>query len=277
VHLDGTAAIVTGASRGIGRAIAIELARRGARVACLARTSRSGGGGKLPGSLEETVATIEREGGSAHAVATDLSELDSLPDVVRRCREELGAIDILVNNAAVAFAGGFELSFHRYELMERVNALAPWVLMREVLPDMRRRRCGAILNVSSAAALAPFSGLMAYGMTKLSMERLSIDVAVQVQDDGVDVNVFRVDVPVDSEGVVFRRGAATSDAEPPEVAALGAAWVLERDRGVTGRTFGMDHLRSDLGVIPTRAERTYEGYVPEALDPGPFLRPTAPN
>jgi citronellol/citronellal dehydrogenase len=137
------------------------------------------------------------------------------------------------------------------------------------------------VNVSSAAALYPHAGLMAYGIAKVGLERLTIDVAKQFQRDRIAVNCFRIDVPVASEGFVANTpGLDRSDWEPSEVAAEGILWVLRQPHGFSGRRLSMYRLREREGIMKSRAARLYVGSPPENLHDGlvadgesPFVEP----
>ena len=118
---------------------------------------------------------------------------------------------------------------------------------------MRERGEGAILNVSSLAALNYFPGLMAYGMSKIALEHLTISAATQLRPFGIAVNTFRIDVPVASEGFVANAPEFDhSDWEPSEVAAEGIVWMLQQPASYTGHNESMARLREEHGIMPTR-------------------------
>jgi citronellol/citronellal dehydrogenase len=127
-----------------------------------------------------------------------------------------------------------------------------------VIPGMKARRDGAILNVSSAAALNYIPGLMAYGMSKQALEHLTVSLAAQLRPFDVAVNTFRIDVPVASEGFVANSpGLDYSDWEPTEVAAEGIVWMLRQPASYTGRNVGMAALRAEHGIMASKAARPY--------------------
>jgi 7-alpha-hydroxysteroid dehydrogenase len=190
-RLPGRTAIVTGASRGIGKAIAVAFAKEGAAVAVVAR-SESQWNEKLPGTIHDTVAEIEAAGGHAVAVAADLSQLDEVERAYESARAELGPIDLLVNNAALTVPGkppkpgdapkesraveagvtpatvpaapaapfGSFLTFPITGLQRHlaVGLFASYRLMQLVLPDMLELGRGSIVNISSIAGLIPGEG-----------------------------------------------------------------------------------------------------------------------
>jgi citronellol/citronellal dehydrogenase len=130
--------------------------------------------------------------------------------------------------------------------------------MQAVLPGMVERRRGAILNVSSMAALNYFPGLQAYGMAKAALEHLTMSAAAQLQPHGIAVNTFRIDVPVASEGFLFNMPDVDHDDwEPPEVAADGIMWMLRQPPSYTGHNEGMAQLRAEHGIMPSRTKRPY--------------------
>jgi NAD(P)-dependent dehydrogenase (short-subunit alcohol dehydrogenase family) len=280
MDLRGKVAIVTGASRGVGAATAVALAEAGAKVACAAR-STDATPHKTPGTLEQTLARIAALGGEAIAVPTNLANEDEVVAMVRRTAERFGRVDVLVNNAAITFVGDLDIPLKRYDLVMNVDLRAPLVAMREAVPLMKKAGGGAIVNVSSAAALYPHAGLMAYGIAKVGLERLTIDVAKQLQRHRIGVNCFRIDVPVASEGFVANTpGLDRSDWEPSEVAAEGILWVLRQPHTYSGRRLSMYRLREREGIMRSRAARPYTGTPPENLHDGlvgelddPFVEP----
>ncbi len=253
----GKVAIVTGASRGVGAATAELLAARGCRVACAARATDASPL-PIPGTIDDTVRRITDAGGTAIAVPTNLADDDAVERMVAVTRDQLGAVDILVNNAAITFPGDLELPMKRFDLVMQVDLRAPLIAIRAAAPLMRERGGGAIVNVSSVAGLNYIPGLMAYGMAKAALEHLTVSAAHQLRPDGIAVNTFRIDVPVASEGFVFNMpDADTSDWEPSEVAAEGIVWMIEQPPSYTGHNEGMARLRADHGIMASRASRPH--------------------
>jgi citronellol/citronellal dehydrogenase len=259
MELRDRVALVTGASRGVGRAVAIALAQAGADVACAARATDDSPL-KLPGTVDETVRQVEAAGRRGLAVPTNLASEADVERMVERTLEHFGRIDVLINNAAITFPGDLALPLKRHDLIMNVNVRAVLQTIQLVVPGMRQRREGAIVNVSSAAGLHAFPGLMAYGMSKAALERMSVDVAVQLRPHGIAVNTFRIDVPVASEGFVANLPDIDHDDwEPTEVPAEGIIWMLRQPPDYTGHNVGMVELRAEHAIMPSRSKRPFTG------------------
>ena len=253
-ELDGKVALVTGASRGVGAAVAIALAAAGARVACAAR-STAAAPHRTPGTLDDTVARITDAGGTAIAVPTNLADAAEVEAMVATTAGELGGLDVLVNNAAITFVGDLDIPMNKHDLVMKVNFDAPFIASRAAVPHMRAAGGGRILNVSSVAALLPVPGLMSYGVSKIALERLTVDLARQLQGDNIAVNCFRIDVAVASEGFVANTpGVDRLTWEPCEVAAEGILWMLNQPSAYSGRRESMLDLRQREGIMKSRAE-----------------------
>lgn len=206
-ELEGRVALVTGASRGIGAAIAKRFGAEGAKVAITARTLDQHD--HLEGSLLETAKVIEANGGTALPIAADLADPAGLDAIVAKTESELGPIDVLVNNAAAAFYLPFtETSEKRFRVANDINFYAPWRLCQLVVPGMRARREGWILNISSATSTLPtaetfkdFDALsILYGSTKAALERFTAGLAAAVHSDGIRVNSMAPVGAVPTEG-----------------------------------------------------------------------------
>lgn len=192
--LAGKVAVVTGASRGIGEAIAIRYAMEGAKVVVSARTVEEGDH-PLPGSINSVVQRIRDAGGEATAVRCDLANGEDREALIASTVDAYGPVDILVNNAAVTyFMPVVDFTEKRYRLMTEVQVYGPFHLSQLVLPSMIERNTGWIINISSHAALHPplerGGGGTVYGMCKAALERFTTGLAAEVNGAGVAVNVI---------------------------------------------------------------------------------------
>jgi citronellol/citronellal dehydrogenase len=206
---EGKVALVTGGSRGLGKAIAVRLAAEGATVAVAARTLDPDD--KYVGSLRETCDEITTAGGRAIAVQADLSDGHDRARLVTDVSEQVGSPDILVNNAAVTFLRSLdEFPERRVKLMFEMHVFAPLHLVQLVLPAMRERKQGWIVNMTSVAADhppgPPFSefdssaGFGVYGMAKAAQDRLTGSLAAELYADGIAVNAAAPSDPVATPG-----------------------------------------------------------------------------
>ena len=259
--LKGKVAIVTGASRGIGEAIAARLAQEGARVVASARTADSGES-RLSGTLTETVARIKKAGGEAVMVKADLASREDRERLVETTIATYGPVDILVNNAAVTyFIPVVDFPEKRFKLMMEVQVYAPFHLSQLVLPGMRARKRGWIVNISSPAGIDPKPPYQArgrggtvYGMCKAALERFSTGLASEVFDDGIAVNAVSPGL-VDTPGVAVHGliNEQTKDrVQPIEYIAEATYRLASGDPAVlTGRIAYAEPLLKELGLEPS--------------------------
>ncbi|MEV1021917.1 SDR family NAD(P)-dependent oxidoreductase [Streptomyces sp. NPDC050264] len=175
--LQGKTALVTGGTSGIGRAVAMKLARRGAHVIVTGRDERRG---------DEVIAEIDAQGGKARFIAADLANFDD----VRRLAEAAADVDVLVNNAGVFPGGPTEQTTQEdFDLVFDVNVKAPFYLTAAIAPRMAARGGGAIISISTMAATIGMSGLAAYGASKAAIEALTKSWTAEYGPQGVRVNV----------------------------------------------------------------------------------------
>jgi NAD(P)-dependent dehydrogenase (short-subunit alcohol dehydrogenase family) len=186
VSLEGKNAMVTGAGRGIGRAVAVELAAAGMAVALVARSEDQ---------LAETAQQVEHLGAAAVVVPADLADLSQVTRAIHLATDQLGAVDVLINDAAVVGPLGPSVSVDPAEwaFTFSVNVMAAAALSFAVLPVMVERGWGRIVNVSSAIAAHPGAmvGMNAYAASKAALEAHTINLAAELAGSGVTVNAYR--------------------------------------------------------------------------------------
>jgi NAD(P)-dependent dehydrogenase (short-subunit alcohol dehydrogenase family) len=270
-RLDGRVAIVTGASRGLGRATALALAAEGAAVAVAARTEQVWDE-RLPGTIGDTVAQIEEAGGRAMAIRADLLDRGDIARLVVQTREALGPITILVNNAAFTAPGrppvpgatpkpkqtkealvqadwppfvGTPLTAFRRHF--EIAVFAAYELMQLVTPDMLGAGMGAMINISSVASRVPGSGpfedlsggiLPGYGGSKAALEHLTSSAAYELQRRNISVNALSPSLPMMTPGLSYYRTDFAETGAEEDFAEAVVRLVLVDPAKVTGRTIG---------------------------------------
>ncbi len=193
--LRGKVAIVTGASRGIGKGLALGLAEAGAKVVCAARSLDQSHAG-LPGTVVATADEIRAAGGEALAIGCDIGVDSDITAMAEATLAEFGRIDVLMNNAMASTRGLFEETTpEMWDTSMRVNVRSLFSTVKAVLPAMKKQGAGSIINMSSGAA-ASFSermppGYLVYSVAKAALERFSTALALELGEHGIAVNALR--------------------------------------------------------------------------------------
>ncbi len=202
VDLTGRTAIVTGASRGIGRAFALGLARAGANVVVAAKSEQSSE--KLPGSIHTVAAEIDALGGGrALAVKLDVRNEENIAAMVAQTMERFGRIDILVNNAgAMWWESVLNTPAKRYDLMWEVNVRASYLAALHALPHMIANGWGHIVNCSPPITTEPSPGYVAYMTTKMGMTRVAIGIAAEYKAQNIAANALWPATPIESQATI---------------------------------------------------------------------------
>ena len=189
-QMDGMVAIVTGASRGLGRAIAKAYAAEGASVVICARSRSTAG---LAGTLEQTAAGISSDGGEVLAVDCDVTDESQVNEMVLQAVDRYGRIDVLFNNAGVMVLGEtlLEIDAARWQQLMTVNVTGPYLCSRAVVPVMMEQRRGSIINIGSRMATDPKQGGgVLYSASKAAVHMFSYCLADEVRDHNIAVNIL---------------------------------------------------------------------------------------
>jgi citronellol/citronellal dehydrogenase len=249
--LNGKTVFITGASRGIGRAIGVACAREGANVVVAAKTSRPHP--KLPGTIHDAAAEMEKAGGKALAVECDIREEAQIAAAVKAAVERFGGIDVCVNNAsAIYLAGTLDTPMRRWDLMHGVNARGTFATTQACLPHLLRAPNPHVLMLSPPLALSPrwFGNHVAYTMAKYGMSMCVLGMAEEFRERGVAVNALWPRTVIATAALNLLGGDETAKhGRTPEIVADAAVAILRREaRGCTGNFFIDDDVLRAEGV-----------------------------
>ena len=272
-RFSGRNAVVTGASRGIGAAIAERLAADGANVAIAARTLDEHP--VLPGSLNETLAKLNSYGGTHASIVADMGDPESREGLIAKAKEHLGGpIDILVNNAAAAiYMPLAEYPLRRVRLMMEINLLAPLDLTQQALPDMIEAGEAWVVNLSSATAnyepgppyrqseLLEVMGI--YGASKAALNRMTNAFSVETHKHSIRMNTIEPRAAVLSEGADIKVGEMLSPEQIESMEAMveAAVFLCDCEPDFTGRVCSSLELieEQNLTVMTLGGDEPYPG------------------
>jgi len=249
ISLAGKTLFITGASRGIGRAIGLAAARQGANVVIAAKSSVPNP--KLPGTIHDAAREMEEAGGKALALKCDVREDAEIEAAVAAAVERFGGIDVLVNNASAIFlAGTVETPMKRWDLMHGVNARATFACSRACIPHLARSANPHILTLSPPLSLSPrwFGPHVAYTIAKYGMSMCVLGMAEELRDRGIAVNALWPRTVIATAALNLLGGDALArHGRTPEIVADAAVAILRREaRGCTGNFFiDEDVLRAE--------------------------------
>ena len=254
--LSGKVAVVTGSSRGIGKAMALGLARAGASVVVAARSEEERD--QAPGTIYATAAEIEALGGKALPVRCNVREEESIQAMVGETLDAFGAIDVLVNNAGIGTYRPFlETTLREWDLVMDINLRATYIGCRTVAPIMVEQGGGSIINISSHAAGNIFSSTLSadagqdiammgqsYGVSKAAVERLTWGLSAELGQYNIAVNVLRPLRPVLTEGFQAQRPDAdySTWASPGDMVKATVFLAGQDASGLTGANLTAEEL-----------------------------------
>ncbi len=244
-------ALVTGASRGIGRQLCADLAGNGYDVVCAAR-STSDRPSKLPGTIEETAHAVTQAGRRAWPVALDVRDEDAVIRVVEQLYKEWGRCDLLVNNAAIApETPALQDTTKRWRLAMDVNVNGPFYAIYHLHTRMTAAGGGRVINISSGAAQAPQFGRASYTVSKSALEALTLCMAHDLADAQVAVNCLRLELMVWTEGFAATLGDPSEYGfEDPVIMSDAVLWMAKQPLAWTGQIETIGSLRERGAVRP---------------------------
>ena len=265
--LQGKTIFITGASRGIGKAIALRAARDGAQIAIAAKTSEPHP--KLPGTIHTAAEEIENAGGRALPLVVDVRLEDQVFGAVAKTVEHFGGIDILINNASAIFLAGTEHTvMKRYDLMHQVNARGTYLCSQACIPHLRRSDNAHILNNAPPLNMSPkwFGSHVAYTMAKYGMSMCTLGMSEELRDDGIAVNSLWPRTAIATAAINLLGGdPMMQQSRKPEIMADAAYAVITKPATqCTGNFFIDDEVLRAEGVTD---------FDPYAYAPGNPLAP----
>ena len=241
-HLTGKTLFITGASRGIGLAVALKAASAGANIVVAAKTAEPHP--KLPGTIYTAAAEIEKAGGKALPLVVDIREESQLLDAAKRAADTFGGIDILVNNAsAIYLSGTLETPMKRFDLMNQVNVRGAFLASQVCLPYLLQAENPHILTFSPPLNLKPqwFKNHTAYTMAKYGMSMTVLGLAAEFSDQGVAVNALWPKTVIHTAALAMLDGLVDPQkCRTPEIMADAACVILGRDSCTCSGHFYVD-------------------------------------
>lgn len=249
--LAGKTLLVTGASRGIGLAIALRAARDGANVVIAAKTDSPHP--KLPGTIHSAAAEVEAAGGQALACAVDVRDEAAVEEAVGAAVARFGGLDILVNNAsAISLTGTLETPMKRYDLMHGVNVRGTFLCSQKCIPHLRSAANPHILNISPPLNMEArwFAPNVAYTMTKYGMSMCVLGMHEELRAHGIAVNALWPRTAIDTEAIrlIMSEEARRRCRLPAIMGDAAHAILVEDSRRVTGNFFIDDAVLRERGV-----------------------------
>ena len=249
--LAGRTILVTGASRGIGRAIALRAARDGANVVVAAKTSEPHS--QLPGTIHTVAAEVDAAGGRALPVVVDVRHPVSVEAAVERTVETFGGVDVVVNNAgAIRLTGTLDTPVDRFDLMWAVNARAAFVCSRACLPHLLRSDNPHVLSLCPPISLEPrwLAPHAAYTLSKYGMSLLALGMAEEFAADGVAFNALWPRTVIATAALAMLGGRVKPEnCRTPEIVADAAHAIVTRDsRACSGRLLLDEEVLREEGV-----------------------------
>ena len=264
--LSGKTLFITGASRGIGRAIALRAARDGANIAIASKSSVANP--KLPGTIHSVAAEVEAAGGRALALQCDIREVDQVRASVAATVDVFGGIDILVNKAsAIWLRGTLDTPMKRYDLMQQVNARGTFLCAQACLPYLLQAPNPHILSLAPPPNLDPkwWSPHTAYTLSKMGMSFVTLGLAAEFGPQGVAVNALWPRTIIATDALNMIPGIELARCRTPAIVADAAHAILVRPAGgFSGNFLIDDEVLRDAGVTG------FSGY---AVDPAQSLLP----
>jgi NAD(P)-dependent dehydrogenase (short-subunit alcohol dehydrogenase family) len=232
MKLEDKIALITGAGRGIGKAVALDYAREGAKLAICARTASE---------IEETAGEIKAAGAECFALECDVSQEEPVRKLIDEVEKNFGRIDVLINNAGVMTRPTpiTELEIRKWDYTIAVNLRGPFLVTRAVLPIMMRQKSGAIVNVSSSIGRSAYANFAAYAASKWGLEGFTQTVAAEVRGRNIRVNSVE-------PGYVATKLTGYSGSSPESVTDVFVFLGSDESKNITGKQLSSSGWKTEL-------------------------------
>ncbi len=265
----GRTVLITGASRGLGRAMAIRLGEEGANIILCARSMEPNE--KLPGTLPETKALVEAAGGKAICAQMDVRDDEQVQAAVEKGVAAFNGIDAIICNAGALFIAPFaETPMKRFDLVHEVNSRGTFALCQAALPHLKKSGAGRILVLAPPINLDPkwLNGTLAYTLSKYSMSMLVLGLSGELAMDGIAVNAIWPATTIDTAAVRYNKALGGEEmirrSRKPQIVADAALHILSQNKIVSGRFYTDESALREAGL------EDFEKY---AVEPGMTLQP----
>ncbi|QIK80478.1 NAD(P)-dependent oxidoreductase [Lysobacter sp. HDW10] len=270
--LKGKTLFITGASRGIGRAIALRAARDGANVVIAAKSNVPNP--KLPGTIHSVAEEVRAAGGQALAIQCDIREEEQVRAAVAQTVEAFGSLDILVNNAsAIWLAGIRDTPMKRYDLMNEVNARGTFLCIQACLPELLKASNSQVLTLAPPPSIDPkwWGPHTAYTLAKMGMSFVTMGVAAELRREKISINALWPRTIIATDALNMIPGIDLDRCRTPDIVADAAHAILVKDAGTqTGQFFIDDDVLAEAGVTDFSSYAVAPG---QTLLPDLFLDP----
>ncbi len=261
--LKGKTLFITGASRGIGKAIAMRAAADGANVVIAAKTTEENP--KLPGTIHSAAKDIEKAGGKALAVVCDIRSEEQVSNAFQQAVSTFGGIDVCINNAsAIQLTGTLQTDMKRYDLMHQVNGRGTFMVSKYAIPHLQKAQNPHILNISPPLNMSAkwFGPWLAYTTAKYGMSMCTLGMAAELKKDGIAVNSLWPETAIATAAIknVVGDEEMLKGCRTPDIMAESAYWIITRPAKETTGNFFID-----VDVLKTKGETDFGKY---AVEPG---------
>lgn len=264
--LNGKTLFITGASRGIGRAIALAAARQGANIAIAAKSSVANP--KLPGTIHSVAEEVRAAGGQVLAIKCDIRDEADVQAAIAATVEAFGGLDALINNASAIWLAGIDgTPMKRFDLMQQVNARGSYLCAKAALPALRQSANPHILSLAPPPSLDPrwWAPHTAYTLAKMGMSFVTLGLAAELGVEGIAVNALWPKTIIATDALNMLPGIDPARCRKPEIVADAACAILCRAaRDTTGQFFIDEDVLREQGV---------HDFSPYAVEPGQPLLP----